>query len=476
MPSYVILNDDYLSSGYVDSTYVGTDSDLYIASGYIEDAIEGIVAIASSTTVTAQGGFLITASADASSNFALSVNAGISTTAIASSDSAFTIQIDADVERHGTSNSSSVFSILSNAVKTIHAEIDQQSAFTTDVFAVATVDRSADITVSATTTSVAVATKSAIVDIQAFQTHPTLWGDDVTWDSPVGTIWGPMVEAIAVGIVKGESSIDASFAVSVDGDTTAIAIIEPAAVASVEVFGQFEVQGRLPNLASSATVDVTAQITGDVQNLQINSAFTVESSGIFQVAGSPFDIDCEFNISVDADVIRDGVSINAGEFSVDTDYIRIRPFASTISTAFSLTANADAVADGISIVASAGTLEIDAIKTTDAVVNSSAAFTVPRWVGGILFGGIIDIDAFATTVSVLTIYNIDPYRVYVVDSETRLLGINQETRIYPANNETRVNTIELETRLLKVPSETRILEVQPLELVELSGIKDRRTG
>jgi len=56
------------------------------------------------------------------------------------------------------------------------------------------------------------------------------------------------------------------------------------------------------------------------------------------------------------------------------------------------------------------------------------------------------------------------------------LEIVEETRISTSKFENRLNSIQPETRQFKVPSETRLLDVQPLELVELAGIKDRRTG
>ena len=86
-----------------------------------------------------------------------------------------------------------------------------------------------------------------------------------------------------------------------------------------------------------------------------------------------------------------------------------------------------------------------------------------------MFGGIIDIQAFAVTVSALTIYTIDPFRVYTIDSESRLLGIVEETRIYAPKSETRVNSIIEEIREFNVPSETRTLKTQHKKLVEVAG-------
>jgi len=639
--TYVILNDDYLESGYVDATYVGTDSDLYVEAGYIQDAIDGSADISVAASLSASGGLIQSGIATTSVSATLSVSAdrtrsssadltAQSTTTVSAVktatvqvtlSSSSTTTIDADVIRDGSANSNSAVSVLSASVKTVNAIVTQSSAFTSTVSAVATVSPGADISTNATLTSSAVATKVGVVDIQAFQTHPTLWQDDVTWDNPVGTIWGPMVEVNVVGIVRGDATLASNFTTTADGDITAVANIAPAASATVTVFGNFETQAQIDTISSAFSVDSSAQTQGDIVPNVIQASASLTASGIFQVEGRPFDIESAFSVAVDGDVIRDGVAINAGAFSVAVDYTRIRPGVADINahpktdlqsivdltdfytvngrlqfvssgvwrraitiqsdsdanivdttvvnthifritvapgiyvfgfeantineplgfndvywynitdgqeiirqeytdtgddveadavsktitftqettleirttgvyanlnigtiepfvkqTTTNLVVNADIIGDAVTIVASAGTLSVEAVKVTEALVTSSAEFTLPRWVGGKLFGGIVDIQAFATTVSALTIYNIDPFRVYQVDSESRLLEIVEETRILTSKSENRLNSIQPETRQFKVPSETRLLDVQPLELVELAGIKDRRTG
>lgn len=74
-----------------------------------------------------------------------------------------------------------------------------------------------------------------------------------------------------------------------------------------------------------------------------------------------------------------------------------------------------------------------------------------------------------SSVQALFFYNIDPFRVYPVNNETRLLQIEQDTRIFAPIRENRLNTIEQETRVYVIPAETRNLEVQPLALVETVG-------
>lgn len=458
MPNYVLLNDDYLASDYVESAYVGTADDLYVEIGYIQDAIQGVASVSAVSTVSVNGGFLLDGNSTSSSAFAISITGNLT--------------------RGGTASSSSVCSFTSDADVIRSAVITPISAGTVTTRANAIVSPGADISASATTTVNAIANKVGTVSIQAFQTHPTLWSADVTWDNPVGTIWGPMVQVRTVAILSSEASSSSAFSVTVDGDRTAVANIAPAASASITVFANKEIQG-LPNvIASAGSVTVDGELNVVSQQVTLSSTASVTAIGIFQVAGYPNAIGGVADVTTDGDVIRNAV-VNTipNSTSVTSKFGRIRPYTSNISSAFDLSATAISQLEAVSIVASAGTLSISAVKTGNAeVVPISSEFTLPRWVGGILFGGIIDIQAFATTVSALTLYNIDPFRVYVVDSETRLLGITQETRISSVNSETRVNSIEEETREYKVPSEIRTIEVQPLELVELSGIKDRRIG
>ena len=71
---------------------------------------------------------------------------------------------------------------------------------------------------------------------------------------------------------------------------------------------------------------------------------------------------------------------------------------------------------------------------------------------------------------------IDPFRVHLIPSETRINILEQETRNFAINSDTRINIVPQETRSKTIASETRKLEIQHLTLVDDPGIKDRRTG
>lgn len=457
MANYVLLNDDYLASDYVESAYVGTADDLYVETGYIQDAIQGVVSVSAVSTVTTNGGQLLDGSAN--------------------SNSAVSVVSSARSIRPGSTNSNSAVSVLSSAVSTLQGTITPISAGTVTITANAIVDRSSDISVSANLSVDGDTILDGIVDIQAFQTHETTWAQDISWDSPVGTIWGPMVDVTAktISLAAPPGNIESRFTFTVDGDVTAVAEISPAAVASVDVSGSFIVRPTIPTISTAFDTLTDGDRVGTVANLELSGQFDVSVEGIFQVEGRPLTQNAAFDVSIDGDVIRDGISINAGAFTVtDIPPSRIRPFASSIDAQFTTLIDADAFSRGVSINSGVFGLDVDANKITDANITSSSAFG-EIFKGGKLTGGIIDITGFFTSVSALSLYNIDPFRVYTIDTETRQLGIVQETRIYNTKSENRLNSIQAENRLTRVPSETRALEVQLLKLVELKGIKDRRT-
>ena len=473
--SVYVTQDDYIEIGYAPADFVGSDDDLYIESGFVSGIVEGVVSISADVTQTAKGGFLVSATATSSSALtqttsAISTLAGTSTSA-----SSFTTSIDADVIRNGSASSNSAVSSQVSGVATLVGDVDSSAAWTTTVTAVGIIRESSDIAVNATLASSAIYTASALININAFQSHPTLWGDDISWNESVDKIWGPMVQVEADTRVNAEASVSSQFGLTVDGDVTAIADISPAASATVDVVGNFDVRGTV-DISSAATLTSEAQTRGDAF-LTMSGVFDLSASGIFQVEGRPFTQASAFGVSVDGDVIRDGIAIKAGSFTQTTTAVRTRPFVANLSSAFTVDVDADRVSDAINIISSSGTLRIEAVKTTSADVDINSDVTLPRWVGGILFGGVIDIEAFATQVSVLTIFNIDPFRVYTIENETRSLGIIQESRIYKPNIENRLNTIESENREYAIPSETRNLEVETSTLVEVAGNPlDRRTG
>lgn len=471
MALYVIANNDYLTDGYVADNFVGTDSDLYVNVGYTQDTIEGSAALSASASATAKGGFLIDSGSITSSVSITVTTADGDATLVGVSipAGAFSTAVDGDRIAGATSSISTNATTSTDADRIAGGVVSLSPAFTTGVTANAIVSPGGDISVSATLSSSARADFVGVVDINAFQTHPTLWSDSATWDDPQDIIWGPMVETFADAFAQGVSSISTSATLTADGDVTAIANISPAGAFTVDVTGQFEVIGRVNQIDS--TVTVTAQGSTNVvsENVQIASAASLVANGIFQVNSQPIAISSSGTLVVDADRIASGVATPQANATVQATPSRTRPFVANLTSSFSLTSDATATTDATVIQAGSFTTTVDAIKAVFAEASLSSDFQTTRWVGGKLNGGIVDIQAFTVQVSALTIYIIDPFRVYTIDSESRLLGIEEERRIYTPNSETRVNSIIEEIREFNVPSETRTLKTQHKKLVEVAG-------
>ena len=79
-------------------------------------------------------------------------------------------------------------------------------------------------------------------------------------------------------------------------------------------------------------------------------------------------------------------------------------------------------------------------------------------IGGFLAEAQVTLPGAVSVLFIGSQFAIDPYRVYPIDSETRINILQQETRSY------------------LVPSETRQYEIQHLTLVDEPGILDRREG
>jgi len=177
MSQYVILNDDYLTSGYVDASYVGTDSDLYVQSGYVRagELKTASASISATATVSVDGVRTRIGTVLKVSSGTLSVSAGVTKAfaatlehtfneqtwadagtweksraeawrpvvavdglRVAQGTSTFTSTITLDAQGRTTRNPSTLFVNLGtmsvDGVKTINAyPVEQLSEFTVDV-------------------------------------------------------------------------------------------------------------------------------------------------------------------------------------------------------------------------------------------------------------------------------------------------------------------------------------------------------
>ncbi len=475
MANYVILNNDYLATDYVDSNYVGTDSDLYVEAGYIQDAIE--------------------ASASVSAVATTSVNAGklqLGTTTLAS---ASTLTINGTVERHGTStvlSSASVQTVSSvvrdastsitsntttsvNAVQTKQGTLSINGVLNANISAVATVSPGAAITVASTLSATPTVTRTFTADLRTAGDEVT-FDDAGTWGESTSDIWGPLFDVSAVRTLGQDLVYTIPFVstLTAAGDRTAIASITVDSFATMAVSAT-RVSSATLSLNTTATLQAQGVINTGVLNQVISANTTMSVSGIF-VTGGRATINAQATTTIDGDRIARGTTTQSAQAqqTLTGENFRIRGVSADLQSNFTTSIQGSTTGDGIVLKASSATLTVRAKQLHGAFQDVQSANFTFFCNGGRLRDGSSTMTAFNTVLGAITIFNIDPFRVYIVDNELRICQIEQDTRFFTVYSENRVNTIEAETRTKQVPSQSRTLIVQPTKLIETAGTLDRR--
>ena len=308
-------------------------------------------------------------------------------------------------------------------------------------------------------------------------------GDEVTWETaltwyePRSDVWGPLFSADASVNKIASASLSTNFNLTVEGVITAIADITAQGFASVSASARADFTGGA-QLDTAATL-VTAAIKGaDVVDFRMNSAFALSSDGFVVVLSQPFTISSQYAVSTQANITASGVLNAQSDFAVDLpgNQFRIRFGETDIASNFSVDVSAQPTLSGTSVLASQISLDSSANPRYGAFQDVLSSQFSTRTNGGRLRFLSGTLQGFTSTLGVLTIYNIDPYRVYPIQSEQRFTKIVPDSRVFMLLDENRVNTIVGEPRHFTIPSETRQITVQPNPLVELDTILDRRQG
>lgn len=476
MAEYVIANNDYLESGYVEANFVGTASDLYVDANYVGAiVVADAITLSANATVTADATKLKRGISLQASSGTLTADADRIRTTDASVSSSFTTTQSADRTRSSSStlDASATLSSDLGAIRNASATID--GVLSSTVTAGVTVNPGLTVDMVATLSGSANATLDGQADLITAGDE-VAWEEALTWQNPRSEYWGPLFDASAFVTAEGQSSVTANFGLSVDAVKTAIADISVDGFASVTVTGNFV-------LDANATLDAIASITAigtadfDVAPT-LDAVATVDVDAIKVVVGE-VDLNSTFTVTATPKKINGGdATLDAIASTIITsDDFRIRGITETLSGIFGFSADENFIAGPTILKASAGTLTADANQFKGPFQQSlDSNFTITTLAGKLT--GVFDLrlNAFVTQLSALTIYNIDPFRVYTVPIESRTQEIGQETRNYTLKTENRVNTIEQETRGFIVPSETRKLQVQKTTLVENDGFLDRREG
>lgn len=455
MANYVILNNDYLATDYVDSNYVGTDSDLYVEAGYIQDAIEASASISAVATT--------------------SVNAGklqLGTTTLAS---ASTLTINGTVERHGTSTVLSSASVQTVSSVVRDATLSINGVLNANISAVATVSPGAAITVASTLSATPTVTRTFTADLRTAGDEVT-FDDAGTWGESTSDIWGPLFDVSAVRTLGQDLVYTIPFVstLTAAGDRTAIASITVDSFATMAVSAT-RVSSATLSLNTTATLQAQGVINTGVLNQVISANTTMSVSGIF-VTGGRATINAQATTTIDGDRIARGTTTQSAQAqqTLTGENFRIRGVSADLQSNFTTSIQGSTTGDGIVLKASSATLTVRAKQLHGAFQDVQSANFTFFCNGGRLRDGSSTMTAFNTVLGAITIFNIDPFRVYIVDNELRICQIEQDTRFFTVYSENRVNTIEAETRTKQVPSQSRTLIVQPTKLIETAGTLDRR--
>jgi len=454
MAGYVVDNEDFVSSGYVDSAYVGMAADLtYVDSGYV-----GVIKTGSAT-LSATGSVVVDA---------LSINPG---SAVLNANSSVSVDAIRIKSFSATANANSAISSSANRTRPLNATLGGDGA--ASIFARAIVNPGADLSASATlsTTYTRLRRHSATL-IQAGD--ETTWETSLTWGHPRQDVWAKRFALDPSLLYRGSSSVSASATLVADGDVTAVATLTVDG-AALTVTDADITRNATATITATATTNIKGN-AGLIGGATINGTGTLQGAGTYQVLGV--------------------ATLNAAA-DTDTDYIRIRNDSATINSnaTFSCVArrirtvekqldsnalvfvDADRIGRGTVLKAGISSMSVNALRGRG-MVNYNITGTGDIYaLGGKLVGFLdYEITAQASISGKLFKLVIDPYRVYTIRKEGRSLVLDQELRVYNLKSENRLNTITQETRNYMVQSETRKIQVQATTLTNVFGPLDRRDG
>lgn len=459
------IADDYVSDPYVNAQYVG---------GVVQEATASLNASASAVfDVERIRPFSAELAANTqTSTDGLRVRLGTSTFGANATTTASAIATKVGTS---TASSSVVTQTQGSAIK--QGIVQTDSAMSSSVSAVATVSPGADILLTASVSAIGSSQFQGTVDM----THA---GDEVTWDEagtwgyPFSEVWGPLFDVRATAIIGNNLSYDlqTSATVVVDGDKTQRATIQADNFATFAVDATKVVSADTTLDAVASIVDAFATSSRET-SATLNSTITLDSSAIFSVIGRS-------TLNATATVDTEGERSRSGQTTLQAQATQtltgnefaIRNAVADTETTATLDTVAGPLRSGTVTAQTVAQLQSDAERIQGIFQENLISQATISVNAGVLSSAVANLNAFNTVVSVLTIYNIDPYRIYPVKSEVRSLVVPLESRNYTVKSENRVNKVEAENRTIEIPSETRSLVVQHTKLVELAGTLDRREG
>lgn len=422
MASSDFVSDIYVGSGYVDNTYT---EDTYVDAGYVSGIITGSANLTSSFTLTANAGD----ATDITQPLNLSVSATLS----------------------------------SAGERTRYGAVSVSGALAVGISANLT--RRADTNLSATTslTAAGLRTRDASADLLTSM-GDTAWSKMGTWNNPTQSYWEGFVvtgEVVATASLR----VTSSFTLTTDPIRIRYGATSVSSNATITTVGSTVPAIGSSNISANATVTVDAIRTR--RGVSLEASLGTMSIDAVRTRNVNVNISSAMTFELDAFRTRNAATLQASLGSISVDGLRTRQGDVDLTSTTDFYANM-VVPGQADITATASlTGSFGRIRANTEILSTSAFSIFAR--GGGLRLGRINISALASTLTLGSVYTIDPFRVYAVPTESRSLQIVEESRKKLVKSENRVNTVTDETRIKTINSETRQLNIQTLTLVNVSG-------
>lgn len=258
--------------------------------------------------------------------------------------------------------------------------------------------------------------------------------------------------ALAVKTARVSPSLTSVFTATTSADKLRLT---SASLTSLSTFTAtaFKVKQFESAITATATQSATATRTRGITSTL--TAHATQSANAVKRLTAQAALTANFTTTARINNIGSGIALNAGAFTLNIVYTRVKFGAGAITAAATTSTAARTIGRAVGTLSSQFTQTADAQKVVITVGNFTARFTIASTV----FRAIIGQAALSANGFVLTqgdILNFDPCREIRVDEETRLARLLPESRLLIVDSETRTLRVPQETRVLKVDYETRV--------------------
>lgn len=267
------------------------------------------------------------------------------------------------------------------------------------------------------------------------------------------------VQSVASVSVSGTRVLVLAATITAESTQSALAVKTARATETLTSTATFtasaeKLRGVSAGLTATATVSATAFKVKQFE-CAVAAAFTFTASALrTRTTSSSLTATATFTATID-DRTRDAITLQAGSFTLNITYTRVKFGAGAITATATTATAATAIKRAVGTQTSQFTQTADAQKVVITTANFASQFTIASTV----FRAIIAQANLSANGFVLTqgdILNFDPCREIGVEEETRLARLLPESRLLIVDEETRTLRVPQETRVLGVDYETRV--------------------